>query len=483
MKSIYLIITFAFFAICKIEEPNQDIIISITKRPLQIPLNYNSMFSVETDFLDNENIFDISDIQEKTNFDSFLSERNSNKYNISCHLWKPKDANLRIFCTLKEKIPKEINFLKMEEISSFIYKDANIQIKPSVSLEVYVSETEEPNIAFLYSDKQVIIIEDKIESYELKFNIGQYHDEFLQLTEESGGAGFILYDCKKDKNELICPVSKTKLEAISAKNPQKFVLMFLLDRYSGFQIPSVLDISFEFPTTEKKEILVWINKLLIHVIGSYSMIAFETNITNIGTINTADFGITFEGNEEDFPCRFVKYDESPLYLMCTIYNSGNISVGIINDEITEDYLSYKYIFRLQPSTINETVFVDEESKNGIYLSFPEFLDFSTKETQYLYYVGSQISNFEGVKLDKNSPDLVCEEDGKNVKKCIVSKSHFKTAKNGFYYTYYKNPLNETSILYDIPPVQIKFTSDGPKGFSRFNKFSMIFVSLFLVLYL
>ena len=29
---VYLIITFAFFAICKIEVPNQDIIISITKR-------------------------------------------------------------------------------------------------------------------------------------------------------------------------------------------------------------------------------------------------------------------------------------------------------------------------------------------------------------------------------------------------------------------------------------------------------------------
>ena len=214
------------------------------------------------------------------------------------------------------------------------------------------------------------------------------------------------------------------------------------------------------------------------------MIVFETNITNIGAIKTANFVITFEGNEEGFPCRFVKYDESPLYLMCTTYNYWNISVGIINDEYAMDYLSYKYIFRLQPSTINETVFVDGESKYGsIYFSFPEFLDFSEKETQYIYYVGNQLSNFGGFKFDKSSPDLVCEEDGEYVKKCTVSKSHFKEAKNGFYYIYYKNPLNETSILYDIPPVQIKFTSDGPKGFSRFNKFPMILVSLLLVLYL
>jgi len=103
------------------------------------------------------------------------------------------------------------------------------------------------------------------------------------------------------------------------------------------------------------------------------MIVFETNITNIGAINTANFVITFEGNEEDFPCRFVKYDESPLYLMCTTYNSGNISVGIINDEYAMDYLSYKYIFRLQPSTINETVFVDGNQSMELYtLAFLNF---------------------------------------------------------------------------------------------------------------
>ena len=89
-------------------------------------MKYNSMFSLETDFLDNENIFDISDIQEKTNFESFISDSDNNKYNISCNLWKPKADNLRLFCTLKENISSNIDSLKMEEISSFKYKDSNI---------------------------------------------------------------------------------------------------------------------------------------------------------------------------------------------------------------------------------------------------------------------------------------------------------------------------------------------------------------------
>ena len=126
MKSIYIIFSLIIFSVCKIEEPNRDIIITITKRPSYIVMKYNSMFSLETDFLDNENIFDISDIQEKTNFESFISDSDNNKYNISCNLWKPKADNLRLFCTLKENISSNIDSLKMEEISSFKYKDSNI---------------------------------------------------------------------------------------------------------------------------------------------------------------------------------------------------------------------------------------------------------------------------------------------------------------------------------------------------------------------
>ena len=160
--------------------------------------------------------------------------------------------------------------------------------------------------------------------------------------------------------------------------------------------------------------MVWINKLLTHAIESSSMIVFETNITNIDNINTADFSVIFEGNEQDCPCRFVKYDESPLYLMCTAYNSGNLSVGVINDEIIKDNLSYKYKFRLQPSTLNETVFVDGDLSNNIFLSFPEVLDFSTEDTQYIYYSKDEDDILKGVRLDKNSEDLVCVNDDKYV---------------------------------------------------------------------
>jgi len=167
--------------------------------------------------------------------------------------------------------------------------------------------------------------------------------------------------------------------------------------------------------------------------------------------------------------------------MCTVYNSGNLSVGVINDEIIKDNLSYKYKFRLQPSTLNETVFVDGDLSNNIFLSFPDILDFSTEETQYIYYSKDEDDILKGVRLDKNSEDLVCVNDDKNVKKCTVPKSHFKETKNGFYYTYHKNPLNELSIFYDVPPVKIQFESPGPEEFSRFNKFPMLLISLLLAL--
>ena len=123
--AFFCYICLIIFSICKIEEPNKDIIITITKRPSYIAMKYNSMFSLETDFLDNENIFDISDIQEKTDFESSVSDSDNNKYKIFCNLWKPKADNLRLFCTLKENIPSNIDSLKMEEISSFKYKDYN----------------------------------------------------------------------------------------------------------------------------------------------------------------------------------------------------------------------------------------------------------------------------------------------------------------------------------------------------------------------
>ena len=57
----------------------------------------------DTDYNDNiRNLFNISDIEEKTGFNAVLSS--SSKlyiYNVICRFWKAPNGNINIFCNLK----------------------------------------------------------------------------------------------------------------------------------------------------------------------------------------------------------------------------------------------------------------------------------------------------------------------------------------------------------------------------------------------
>ena len=66
-------------------------------------------------------------------------------------------------------------------------------------------------------------------------------------------------------------------------------------------------------------------------------------------------------------------------------------------------------------------------------------------------------NLDGIKLNKDAPDLECEDINKKLKRCIVHKSHFKGKENGYYYTMYKNCLNSTYIFYELPPSKVILT--------------------------
>jgi hypothetical protein len=57
-----------------------------------------------TEYNDTEkNIFNSSDIEAETVFNTVLSSNKGNNYTSVCHLWKPLNDNIRILCNLKDK--------------------------------------------------------------------------------------------------------------------------------------------------------------------------------------------------------------------------------------------------------------------------------------------------------------------------------------------------------------------------------------------
>ena len=89
-------------------------------------------------------------------------------------------------------------------------------------------------------------------------------------------------------------------------------------------------------------------------------------------------------------------------------------------------------------------------------SYPEVLDFTIKDNITIEYWMGSPSCLNGIRLNKDAPDLECENI-KGFKRCIVHKSHFKGKENGYYYTMYRNCLDlldSTSIFYELPPTKV-----------------------------
>ena len=123
----------------------------------KILIGKNNFICIVTDYIDEKNIFDISDIEEKTYFNTTIeSFFGYNK--VICRLWKPKKSKIRIFCKIEENIgsiPIKLNS------ASFNYKNHRIVIISEMSCNYNPIKTRQ-NIPFLYSNEQEIKIEADI---------------------------------------------------------------------------------------------------------------------------------------------------------------------------------------------------------------------------------------------------------------------------------------------------------------------------------
>ena len=211
-----------------------------------VTIGHNGAISFMTDFKDLDNIFNPLDIEIETANEVKFSDNYNENYFADCRLWKPIGEYLRLICKFKGNINAQK--IKLNQYS-FEYKDYKIIIVSEKEFRINQLDTVIP---FLYSDKQVINIIDNNEynlmfekeiynkesltlnnqdnMYELKFKIEEYYNEPLYIYGINNNYA-ILDNCEKIGKELICKISKEKLEEILVQNKEQFKIGAMNENY------------------------------------------------------------------------------------------------------------------------------------------------------------------------------------------------------------------------------------------------------------
>ena len=255
---------------------NEEIVINIkSKDNLEaIEIGDKGILYYKTDYNDNENnIFNSSDIEEKTTFHPICTELTTGDiYNITCRLWKPIHENLRLFCKFKESLIDYYQDIKIKDYS-FNYGNYQIFIKFLInSTTLYQSDY----FPFLYSGEQIINIEDEKDSYYLKFKIESYDNDMLFI----GGKFLntkILHNRKVKEKELICEIKGEDLIGILQINGGNIFLYYYLPRYFDIrQYENVFNIIVNVKNLQKEDIYVGIHKIRDKSLREDDFVAFET---------------------------------------------------------------------------------------------------------------------------------------------------------------------------------------------------------------
>jgi len=404
---------------------------------------------------------EFKDFSRKTYFKTDISENNNkNKYEVDCGIWNENFliGQVSIFCNLNESIPAGNYTLLLAQVKSFDYNDYRVNIHLNEGNRYLNFEKSDKDIIDLYSGEQNITLEDGKEKYEIKFNIVSYHQENLYYNFY-----FIIDNCKPQNDILICPITKSDILKYIYPDEKKIVVWYLNIYGQVVDMKFVPRIKIIVPEIQRKEIFVGINKLLINANAKEEFIAYETNITEVSNIYNYGnfFHLTFmnkikdskEEEKETF-CRFIKYDNNPLILLCKSNCEGTNWIKTTTNEKIVDNLGFQYTFRIQPITNDEKF---ETFGLGSYIDwrYPNELDFTkTNDTLSfdLYFDDEEyIGEFTFIEDEE---DLKCEQTGFKLITCQVPKKHFKGKETGLYFIKHKNHINKKSTSYEVPPIKV-----------------------------
>ena len=402
-----------------------------------------------TSFDDSQNIFNTSDIEEKTSFDTNITDEDNNIYQITCRLWKPNLENVHLLCDLKEILAKNntkiISFINKE----LTYEDNIMHIVSNLS-PIYIQQYNQ-EIPFLYSERQTInIIEDE-DYYEIKFKMSKYNNELLFITGED--LSMIPLDNNTIKgDELICSVKKDKLEESIQKEEQLYKIKVYKESIGFINCKTILGIVVEKKIAEKENIYINITNLLEQSASINEYIAYETNITILPNIMTREYDLQIA--ENNYKIYFKKSEGKPLLLLILADKLGNYSLGNIQENIILDKIHLMYNFIITPVNLKDFYEIKEEGFNNVLAIYPEIFDFSKKDSLILNIFLNNSDTYKNIKINPEAEkDLECTQDI-SLLRCIVPKNHFQINSSGNYYTYHLNYLNKYKPFYFFSPIKV-----------------------------
>ena len=442
-------INFATFRIK--EEDNKDTI---------YPNIFNGLIYFIADYNDNEaNIFDPYDIEEKTVFKTTLIQNQSINYTSSCRLWKPLNGKIIIICLLGERLDSSCTNLDLQNIIIY-YNEYKIYIRPETSVKIELYNI----VPFIYSDLQTINMNDNVQTYELKFKFEEYNNELLLIYGTQNNYA-LLDNCRINQKELICNISKEKLESILSYNNETFKLgttsKYFHSDFSKLKL--VYEMIINYKIIEKINIYINITRVLNDVAELGSTFAYETNIESINNLITKNFSMEF--HPDNLSCYFKKTTYNNLLLLCNPIKEGIIYLKEIKREIILDDIHYKYNFIIQPCKKENNIYVDG-SGTSIGLVFSEIMNFTTEDYLYFSIITPQPELLNNIKLNQKSSSYLDYEDSVGQKNCRVPLSHFGIKKSGFYNINYLNHYGYYSIKYESNPIKVIWSTKIEIGIEK-----------------
>ena len=401
--------------------------------------------------------------KKETCFYSKISD-GKNNYNVSCGLiYAFRGIQVYVFCNIEEHIPYGEYKILFNETKPFTYKNYSVtlNVEKGKSLPKFIKFNRD--IVDLYSEPQEITIENGVDSYELKFNIVSYNKELLFLGY------YLILDCKVENDILRCFFTKNDILGYFPLIRQNNKIYYIeKENYNSLDILLIGNINIKMKEEiKKKDIFVGIKKLLVDTNEKHSTIAYETNVTDIYASYLYGQGIFLnftnkdnEGKESEIRigCSFLKYDDNPLYLVCPANDEGENRLKEIKEEIIFDKLNIFYNYRIQPVKNNEIIKTKDYGFLLIWY-YPRVLDFTKNSGNITVLYNTGINIAEGFTYNEDENDLFCDSYY-FLKRCYVSKEHFKGKKNGFYFIKHNNHLGKKTINYEVPPIKVILDSKG-----------------------